>query len=152
MPKLGRRAIGVIAGAIAAPIAWGAPPNACYLLTPAEISSVVSVPVGAGVALNSPTTSSCKWLQEGVDSFKAVTVVVSTKDPQAYEAGKGVMHPEAVSGIGDEGYMTGRSLSYIVLSVKKGQNAFTITIHGLKDLATTQNAEKALGKTAATRI
>jgi hypothetical protein len=108
--------------------------------------------MGAGAALNSPTTSSCKWLQEGVDSFKAVTVVVSTKDPQAYEAGKGVMHPEPVPGIGDDAYMTGKSLSYMALSVKNGQNAFTITIHGLKDLASTQNAEKALGKTAAARI
>ena len=134
------------------PIAWGKSPNACDLLTPQEISSVVSAPIEAGVVLNSTATSSCKWQQSGAAAFKAITIVVSTKDAQAYEAGKGVRQPEAVSGIGDDAYMTGKSLSYEVLSVKKGQSAFTITIHGLKDFAATKSAEEALAKVAAGRM
>ena len=132
--------------------ALAAPPNACSLLSPAEITSIVAVPMGDGVALNSATTSNCKWLQQGVDAFKAVTVIVSTKAAGAYEMGKNAMHPTAVSGIGDEAYLTGNSASYTALSVKKGQNARDVTVRGLKDVAAIQNAERALGKAAAAKL
>ena len=141
-----------LAALAATPTAWGKALNACDLLTPQEICSIVAAPVSAGVALNSAATSSCKWQQSGVDPFKAITVVVSTKDAPAYEAGKGVRQPETVSGIGDDAYLTGKSLSYVVLSVKRGQSAFTLTIHGLKDFAATKNAEQALAKVAAGRM
>src|ERR1700759_5465513 len=141
-----------LAAIAAAPTVWGKSQNACDLLTPQEISAIVAAPMAAGVALNSAATSSCRWQQSGVDAFKAIIIVVSTKDVQAYEAGKGVRQPEAVSGIGDDAYLTGKSLSYAVLSVKKGQSAFTITIRGLKDFAATKNAEEARAKVAAGRL
>ena len=133
-------------------IALAAPPNACSLLSPAEIASIVAVPMGDGVALSSATTSNCTWLQQGVDASKAVTVIVSTKAVAAYEMGKNVMHPTAVSGIGDEAYLTGKSASYTALSVKKGQNALDVMVRGLKDVAAIQNAERALGKAAAAKL
>jgi hypothetical protein len=128
------------------------PPDACALLSPAEIGGIVGTPMGTGVALNSSTTSSCKWLQQGVDEFRAVTVIISTKSAQAFEMGKSAIQPTAVSGIGDEAYMTGKSQSYTVLSARKGQNALTVTVRGLKDIAATQTAEKALGKAAIARL
>jgi hypothetical protein len=66
--------------------------------------------------------------------------------------GKNAMHPTAVSGIGDEAYLTGKSASYTALSVKKGQNALDVTVRGLKDVAAIQNAEKEIGKAAAAKL
>lgn len=129
-----------------------APPDACALLTPAAISAIVSVPMGEGTALNSALSSNCKWLQHGVDAFKAVTVIVSTKSVQAYEAGKSFGQPAPISGVGDDAYLSGKSLSYMVLSVKRGQNALTVTVRGLKDVAAIQNAEQALGKAAVAKL
>ena len=144
--------VAAISAILSSQNALAAPPNACSLLSPAEIASIVAVPMGDGVALNSARSSNCTWLQQGVDAAKAVTVIVSTKPVGAYEMGKNAMHPTAVSGIGDEAYLTGNSASYTALSVKKGQNARDVTVRGLKDVAAIQNAEKALGKAAAAKL
>ena len=145
-------ALATLGAILSTQVALAAPPNACSLLKPAEIGAIVAVPMGDGVALNSATTSNCTWLQQGVDAAKAVTVIVSTKPVGAYEMGKNVMHPTAVSGIGDEAYLTGKSASYTALSVKKGQNALDVTVRGLKDVAAIQNAEKEIGKAAAAKL
>lgn len=149
--RLIARVVAAIAFAVTTQLALSAP-AACGLITSAEIGSVLSVSIGAGVPLNSSTTSSCKWVQQGVDAFKAVTVIMSTKGAQAFEAGKTVMQPVEVSGIGDDAYLTGKSIGYMVLSIKKGQTALTVTVRGLKDVASVQSAEKALGRVAAARF
>lgn len=155
MVTVGARLIGCVVAATAftltSQLALGTP-AACGLLTSAEIGSTLSVSIGAGVPLRSSTTSSCKWEQQGVDAFRAVTVIISTKSAQAFEVGKSVMQPVPVSGIGDDAYLTGKSISYTVLSIKKGQTALTITVRGLKDLASVQSAERALGKVAVAKL
>jgi hypothetical protein len=145
-------ALSVAALAVTAQPARSAPPDACTLLTPADFTSIGAGAMTTAGALKSATTSSCRWEQQGVDASKAVSVIVSTKTTQAYEAGKGVRNPTPVGGVGDDAYLTGKSVGYMVLSLRKGQNAATVMVHGLKDVTATEDAEKALGKAAAGRL
>lgn len=128
------------------------PPDACKLLTPEEVGAAVGAAMAPGTALNGPTSSNCKWLQQGVDGLKAITVIVSTKSASGFETGKTALPPTPVQGIGDEAYFSGKSLSYMVLSAKKGDKALTVTVRGLKDLPAVQTAEKVVGKIAAGRL
>jgi len=125
--------------------------DACALLTSAQIQTVLGVSITAGEPLAPTIHSSCKWLQSGVDSFKALTVIVSVKSVQAYEMGKSVAIPNLkttpVSGIGDDAYMTSGNLSYgATLSVHKGGIAYTITVRGYPDVPTLEAKEEALAK------
>ncbi|HEX5261898.1 MAG TPA: hypothetical protein VFW13_00110 [Phenylobacterium sp.] len=151
MPSLAAVAV-LVAGAGGASSAAAGLPDACKLLSPAEVGAAVGVAVAQGSALNSQVASSCSWKQSGVDPFKAVTVIVSVKPAQSYELGKRALKATPVAGLGDEAYMTGGSASYTALSVKKGQNAFDVTVRGPKDVAAIQAAEKALAKSAAARL
>ncbi len=125
--------------------------DACTLLTPAQIQTVLGVSITAGEPLTPTIHSSCKWLQSGVEPFKALTVIVSVKSVQAYEVGKSVAIPNLkttpVSGISDEAYMTSGNLSYgATLSVHRGGIAYTITLRGYPDVPTLEGKEEALAK------
>jgi hypothetical protein len=125
--------------------------DACALLTSAQIQTVLGVSMTAGQPLTPTIHSSCKWLQSGVDPFKARTVIVSVKSVQAYEVGKSVVIPNLkttpVSGLGDEAYMTSGNLSYgATLSVHKSGIAYTITVRGYPDVPTLEEKEEALAK------
>jgi hypothetical protein len=127
------------------------PTDACTLLTPSQIESVIGVAVSAGEPVTSNIRTSCKWLQAGVDPFKAKTVIVSIKSAQAFEMGKnlppGRISSSPVSGIGDEAYMTSGSISYgATLSVRKNGAAYTVTVRGYPDVATIQSKDTALAK------
>jgi hypothetical protein len=134
-------------------IAHAATTDACAVLTPAQIQSVLGVAVDPGQPILPTNHTSCKWLQSGVDPFKAKTVILSIKSTRAYEMGKGLnsgrftMTP--VSGIGEEAYLTSGSISYgAVISVRKSGGAFTITVRGYPDVATIAEKDKALAQIA----
>jgi len=137
-----------VAGPLATPSARAASPGACKLLTPAEVGSVVGATMAVGPSVNGPTSSSCEWKQQG----GGVTVIVTAKSLDAFQKGKTILSPAPVSGIGDEAYQTGNSLSYTALSARRGQNAITVSVRGLKDVSAVQAAEKAIGKIAVTRL
>ena len=127
--------------------------DACAILTQAQIQSVLGVAVDPGQPVSPTIRTSCKWLESGVDAFKAKTVILSIKPVQAYETaksfnnGKFTMTP--VAGIGDDAYLTSGTLSYgAVISVRKGGGAFTITVRGYPDVATIAEKDKALAKIA----
>jgi hypothetical protein len=126
--------------------ALAAPPDACKLITPAEVGAAVGASVVQGASVNGPTSSSCTWKSSGV------TVIVSTKTISAYDTGKKALAPTPVSGVGDEAYQTGNTIGYTALSVKKGGNAMTVSIRGPKDVAAVQAAEKAVAKAAVARL
>ena len=132
--------------------AAAAPPtDACALLTPAQIGTALGVTMAAGVPVTPTVRTSCKWLESGVDSMKAKTVIISIKSVQAYEMGKlatgGRLQMTPVSGIGDEAYMTSGTISYgATLSVKKSGAAFTVTVRGYPDVPTIQDKDKALAR------
>jgi hypothetical protein len=125
--------------------------DACALLTSAQIQTVLGVTMTPGQPLTPTIHSSCKWLESGVNPFKARTVIVSVKSVQAYEVGKSVaianLKTTAVSGIGDDAYMTSGNLSYgATLSVHKGGIAYVVTVRGYPDVPTLEEKEEALAK------
>lgn len=136
----------VAVGTLSTSSALAAPVEACKLLTAAEAGAVVGAGVAQAASINGSTSSSCNWKGGGIN------VIVATMSASLFETGKKVMSPTPVSGIGDEAYQTGFSPTLTKLSVRKGANAITVTVLGLKDLAATQAAEKAIGRTAAGRL
>lgn len=134
-------------GALGASSALAAPVEACKLLTPAEVGAAVGGSVTQAASINGQTSSSCEWKGAG-----GVFVVVATQSGDMFQKGKTVLSPTPVSGVGDEAYQTGYGPTMTKLSARKGANAITVTVRGLKDLAATQAAEKAIGRTAAGRL
>jgi hypothetical protein len=133
--------------------AHASPTDACAVLTQEQIQSVLGVAVGPGQPVSPTIRTSCKWLQSGVDTIKAKTVIVSIKPTQAFEIAKsfhnGQFTMTPVTGIGDEAYLTSGTLSYgAVISVRKGDAAFTISVRGYPDVATIAEKDKALAKIA----
>jgi hypothetical protein len=145
-------AAGAVALSLIGSAALAAPPDACKLVTSAEVGAAVGTTMGPGKAMNGPTSSNCQWLQQGVDAARAVTVIVGTTPASAFEMGKAAMKPTPVAGLGDEAYLTGNSISYTALSVKRGGAAFSVMVRGMKDVAAAQAAEKAVAKVAVGRL
>ena len=121
-------ALFVLAGGNAR-VAYGAPPtDACSLLSPEQVSSVLGVKVEAGKAL---TAKACTW--PGGPGKK---VGLNLIKPQAFAAaktpvGKGIVKTD-VSGIGD-GAVYGANGARTELTVKKGNAAFTLVVIGFSD-------------------
>lgn len=130
-------------------LAAATPTDACALLTPAQIGTVLGTTMGPGVPVTPTNRTSCKWLESGVAAMKAKTVIISIKSVQSYDAGKsitgGTFQMTPVGGIGDEAYMTSGTISYgATLSVKKNGAAFTVTVRGYPDVATIEDKDKTL--------
>jgi hypothetical protein len=110
--------------------AYGAPPtDACSLLSPEQVSSVLGVKVGAGKAL---MTKACIW--PGPPGTKVTLNII---DPQKFAAakmpvGNGIVKSD-VSGIGDDAVYVSAGGIPTTLTVKKGTAAFTIIVSGFSD-------------------
>ena len=141
----------VCAATLSAAQAPSAPTDACALLTSGQIQTVLGVTMTPGQPLTPTIRSSCKWLESGVDPFKAKTVIVSIKSVQAYEVGKsltgGNFKMTPLSGIGDDAYMISGTLSYgATVSVRKSGIAYVVTVRGYPDVPTLEQKEQALAK------
>ena len=119
--------------------AYGAPPkDACSLLTPAQVSAVLGIKVGAGKPL--PGNSKlCHW-GAPVLMAKGTTkkgVMLTLQDPMAFAyakmpVGHGITKVP-VSGIGDDA-VYGTTPGYpTVLTVKKGDVVFVVHVTGFPD-------------------
>jgi hypothetical protein len=136
----------VAVGAFSASSAPAATVEACKLLTAAEVGAAIGASVAQSASINGPTSSSCEWKGAGV------LVSVATMSADMFQKGKTIMSPTPVSGVGDEAYQTGFTPSLTMLKARKGANAISVTVRGLKDLSTIQAAEKAVARTAAERL
>jgi hypothetical protein len=115
--------------------AKAAPPtDACSLLTPAQASSVLGVPVSAGKSLLPSSKKSCGWPSyNGAPPPKRVVLTILGPNEFVYMkmpvAIKGVIKTPA-SGIGDDAvYITTAGLG-TGLSFKKGDAAFQVRVYG----------------------
>ncbi len=121
----------------AASPAWAqsAPPagDACSLLTQAQVSAVLGVPVGHGERVVPSSPLLCGWEQPGssVANSKRVMVAIIRLDQFTQEKTPlpGIKETSA-SGIGDDAhYMTTPGFG-TGLSVKKGSRAFKVRVYG----------------------
>jgi hypothetical protein len=127
--------------------AAAAPADACQLVTAAEAGAAIGASVTKGPSVNGPNSSSCEW-----KAASGVNVIVTAKSAQMFEAGKRILAPTPVAGVGEEAYQTTYGPTYTVLSARKGGAAVTVSVRGLKDVAATLAAEKAVTRTALGRL
>ena len=131
------------------PVYGAAASDPCSLLTPAQVSAVLGVTVGAGKPV---ATKLCDWTTPGQpagSTAKKVTVTLQDARAFAYAqmpVGHGVTKT-SVSGIGDDA-VYGTTPGYAtVLTVKKGDVVFVVHVWGFdqnKDIDLIKEKEKTL--------
>lgn len=114
-------------------ITYAAPPaDACALVTPAQISAVLGVSVGAGEHMFPSNTTLCTFDSAGAKKGVEVAIVKLTLFTNEKTPMPGVKEEQA-KGIGDEAhYMTTPGFP-TGLTVKKGNFAFKVRIYGFPD-------------------
>ena len=126
-------AIFVVGAATAPPVSAAPPRDACSLLTQAQISAELGVSVQAGEHVVANAPGLCGWAPPGGPTISGRKVVLSLKTTEAFNIGKtpikGIIKTP-VSGIGDDAYYTTASGLGTNLSVRKGDVAFNIALHG----------------------
>lgn len=154
-------AIFVVAAA-AAPSATAAPPSdACALLTPAQVSAVVGVTVGAGKHITPTYLKSCVWEPPGGATEKFSSVLLDVDSAASWARAKAMLQSVAnapenkaqkgggvtmtpASGIGDDAFYSNAGTSYTKLVVKKGDVQLQVEISSSAPVEKKRDMEKAL--------
>jgi hypothetical protein len=156
--------LGAVLSVFAGSPVYAAPPphDACSLLTQAQVSTTLGVPVNAGVhpAADVPNSQlNCQWSQsaQGASNSKRVTIdifeAVQNRSPadrfeNAKTAVRGVTQTP-VSGVGDEAFYN-ESRVNTILYVKKGSFVFQIIVTGFSP-DQVKSLEKALAQAVAAK-
>jgi len=101
--------------------------DACKLLTAAQVSNVLGVPVDEGAYTLPGQSQFCIWREHGKPTMSAQNVQVNFLTPRQFDApktGPFVKGPE--SGLGDEAYWAYTPGFGFTLSVKKGSAYFRV--------------------------
>ncbi|HKF52874.1 MAG TPA: hypothetical protein VKB26_11220 [Candidatus Acidoferrales bacterium] len=134
---------------------YAAPPSdACSLLTSAQITSVLGVPVGTGQGFMGKI---CKWSpsvpeKNSEHPKKAMVTILDAKNWSItiMQVGNGIVKTH-VSGLGDDAiYGTTPGLP-TVLDVKKGNVAFQVVVFGFSS-ADNQAKEKVLAQNVLAKL
>lgn len=128
--------------------AFATPPtDACSLLTPAQVSSVLGIPVSAGGSLGPKII--CSWPAPGGTSApKRVMVYIS--NVRVFAGAKMGLAGKAetitpLSGVGDEAFYDVVGSSSIALFARKGDFAVSVKVFGFPP-DQTKDKEKALAQ------
>jgi hypothetical protein len=131
--------------------------EACTLITQAQVSAALEIPVDPGTPIGRP--SACQWTGKG--KFATLTIIQPRggKSPiESFNAGKASTMPgivvEPVSGVGDDAYyvyFNTKERSGLGLVVKKGSSAFEIRVYGF-ELDKAKLVAKTLCQTVAGKI
>jgi len=127
--------------------------DACSLLTPAQVSAVIGVPVGAGEHVTPTFVKTCTWKPTGGSDIRAVTVNLQTsafydgaKQKASNATALGLsMRPAAV---GDDGFVESIGET-TTLWFKKGAVALKVNVYAKRAPDALQALELALAKQAA---
>jgi hypothetical protein len=133
----------VAAGAAAGSLAG---PDACAVLTAAQVSAVLGVRVAAGQHIVPDARSSCGWALPGDPSLGAKRLVLTLMSARAFDTGKTPVKGASkvtVRAVGDEAYYITTPPFGTALSVKRGGSYFQVRISGFPD-AKAAHLEKTL--------
>lgn len=117
--------------AIAAPhrALAGTPTDACSLLTPAQVSAVLGVPIGQGERLVATSPKLCGFGGAGADKRVVLTIATAEMFDHEKHPFKGIQEEQA-TGLGDDAhYMTTPGFG-TGLSVLKGGFVFKVRVYG----------------------
>jgi hypothetical protein len=131
--------------------------EACSLITQAQVSAALEIPVDAGTPIGRP--SSCQWTGKGRFATLVIIQPRGGKSPvESFNAGKTSTIPgivtEPVGGVGDEAYyvyFNTKARSGLGLVVKKGTSAFEIRVYGF-ELDKAKSVAKTLSQTVAGKM
>jgi hypothetical protein len=132
-----------------------APDDACKLLTQAQVSAALATSMDAGVRVLSSSPRMCGWSEPGGATIanKRVTLTLSTT--RAHDAGKqpyeGITKTP-VGGIGDDAYYVTASGLGTALNVKKGVEAFSLSVKGKFTVDQVKAMEKTLALEALAKL
>ena len=131
--------------------------EACTLLTQAQLSAALEIPVNPGEPIGRP--SACQWAGKG--RFATLTIMQPLGGKSGidrFNAGKTSTMPgittEPVSGVGDEAYyiyFSNTTRAGLGLVVKKGSSAFEVRVYGF-DIDKAKLVAKSLCQTVAGKI
>lgn len=132
----------------------GAAPDACALLTQAQVSAALEVPTLPGKHLGTTSTAVCIWSSDA-DASAGRRVTLSIIPMATFDRGKDspIIHTEPAQGVGDEAYFEVFKADSPFLVVRKGNAAFTVRIvNGLKLKAFTLEQERSKEVTLAQAV
>jgi hypothetical protein len=129
----------------------------CSLITQAQVSAALEIPVNAGTPIGRP--SSCQWTGKGRFATLVIIQPRGGKTPvESFNAGKTSTIPgiiaEPVGGVGDDAYFVyfnTKERSGLGLVVKKGPSAFEIRVYG-SELDKAKSVAKTLSQTVAGKM
>jgi hypothetical protein len=149
-----------LVGIAAAPAAAAATDDACSLLTKAQVSTAVNVPVGEGTYVTPTFHKTCTWTPASGDKvISAVTLYLQTAD--AYDGGKRMAEQmvamakmqggkdasqsgvTSASGVGDDAYYFNAG-TLTSLLVKKGSMSFKVSVYAHLPVEKKEAMEKTL--------
>jgi hypothetical protein len=133
-------------------ILLGAPPDACSLLTQAEVNAALGV---TAVPPKSPGKI-CRWSESGGQAGRRPSVVVTIQDAQAFNFAKApstsanvVKTP--VSGVGDDAVFNTVGNVTATLTVKKSETYFEVHVYGFP-MDQTKTIEKTLAQEIVSKL
>lgn len=161
--EMGIKATGLLAGAIfllggchsSDPRSASPVTDACDVLTPAEVSSLIGVPIAAGKHIPASSTVMCAWSENGASGESATKVVLNFAarpyfDKEKAATGNVVVTP--ASGVGDDAFFVTSEFG-TSLFVRKGNTAIGFSARDRSLPADKVMAqERALGVKAAARL
>lgn len=136
--------LAAMAGAAAAGSLAG--PDACAVLTAAQVSAVLGVRVAPGQHLVPGAHSSCGWALPGDPSLGAKRLVLTLMSARAFDTGKTPVKGAskvAAQAVGEQAYYITTPPFGTALSVKQGDSYFQVRISGFPD-AQAAHLEKAV--------
>lgn len=136
--------------AVSASAVTAAPPSdACTLLTKEQVGEALGVAIQPGEHIVPNVATACGWAPPGGPSMAGRKLVVSIKPVKYFDTGKTPMEgitKAPAAGIGDDAYYTTAGGFGTNLSVKKGDFAFTVALHGDFPADQIKAKEKALAQ------
>jgi len=123
------------------------PDDACKLLTQAQVAAALATPMDAGKRVLSSSPRMCGWSEPGGATIENKRVTLTLSTTKTHDAGKqpyqGITKT-SVSGIGDDAYYVTASGLGTALDVKKGAEAFSISVKGKFTIDQVKAMEKTL--------
>lgn len=137
---------------LALPSSARAEPDACLLLTPAEVGTAVGVSVAAGTHVTPTYVKTCTWNATSGSNVKSVTLFLQAV--AAYDGGKKMASQMAATAngaavksaaVGDDAYFFVAG-DQVGLLVKKGSLSFKVTVYATLPVDRKEAMELTLAK------
>jgi hypothetical protein len=143
-------AAAILCALFGAPASARAAPQACELLTRAQVTAAVGSNVTAGQAMG---VNSCNW-QTPADASGHVVVTLRVENAKWFGDAKAkpvAGSRQAAGGIGDDAFFDQLG-DLTMLSVKKGDSSFFLRVYGIKDAPRQRTIETTLARDVVAKL